>query len=280
MLNGRLQDNIVNDGDLDTFSDIITNVLGQDDWKLPGTAYDALDSRVSEIYEKAMILPMPPIIARLYQICRMFDRHNPRPLEEIGHAEASTEPVEAPKRKLGLLIEFRDGNTTVANCWWEDRGGTDDAASLVADLSEALDGTDEAGCVSALAEVGGKIEMMDEAAIKAYPGIETVSCREDGIIGIGEGIKRNRKRPGHEVRIDLAGQTVSSSNYLKWGLAYYRNDHADGGFSPEGLPVWKDVFDFHEIGKSRAVAREISEMPDVFAIPGSAELVGTKFPSS
>ena len=284
MLDERLQQNIVNDGDLDTFSDIITNALSRDDWKVPGTAYDALNTRVSEIYEKAMILPMPPIIARLYQICRMFNLYRPRPMTELEIEAEREAAANEPKTraKQGLLVEFKDGPSTVANCWWEDRGGTDEAAMLVADLVDAMPvgRFDEEGCVAAFDVVGGKFEMLDEEACSAYPVVETVSERSDGIIGIRDGIKRNGKRPGHCITIHLDNMTISATNYLKWGVGYYREKHPEEELDVEKLPAWSSDFDFYPMSESRRRAVQISEIPEVFAIPGTVELVGTKFPSA
>lgn len=279
MLSERLDNNIVNDGDLDTFSDIISNVMGREDFKAPGTAYAALSARVSDIYEKAMIQPMPPIIARLYQICRTFDNYRPRPLTELEIKAQKAEVVQV--KKQNLLVEVKDGIKTIANCWWEDKGGTDEAAFLVADFVESLgDARDESAAVAGFAAVGGGFEILDEESQTAYPDIPTVKDRDAGIIGIGkEGIARNSKRKGHQIKVYFDKDTVYADNYMIEGIDYYRETHdVPAGFAVDKLPKLSGDLVEYPFVNARVAAESMEAMPEVFGLPGSSNQVVVKFP--
>ena len=80
-LESKYDERRLTDQDVDAFADVISNVLDRDDLKDDGTDYASLSNRVSHDYEND--IAMNPLLARMYELCRMYENFRQRPLTEM-----------------------------------------------------------------------------------------------------------------------------------------------------------------------------------------------------
>ena len=115
-LKHKYEDKALTDADVDIFADVISNVLHREDLKESGTSYSELSSLISGNYEAD--IEMNPLLARMYELCRMYENFRPRPLTELEQKEIDEYQIH--KHKRSVTFSIYDGKTPIANCWFED----------------------------------------------------------------------------------------------------------------------------------------------------------------
>lgn len=276
------------DADVDAFADVISNVLGRDDLRAEGTAYASLAATISHDYEND--IAMNPLLARMYELCRMYSLYRPRPLTEMERKEEQMEIGRVRAKKYPVRISLTDGRKTLASCWWEDLGGADeimDKISIIAPKLPRSDGTYDMSYVlyEALAAAGGGLDGLDIEniekiqAIGGEDDVKISSMPKDGIIALdAEGLERNRARKGAEVKLDLSVREVNMDAYTVYGLDFYKKLSGDEGIEVEKLDkVVDDMLSF-SFDDALSAQRKWANLGEVFALDGSDNLVGTKKP--
>lgn len=282
------------DGDVDAFADITTNVLGRDDLRAEGTAYERLAGRINHDYEND--IAMNPLLARMYELCRMYAMYRPRPLTEMERKEEQMESSRVLTKKYPVCISITCDRRVVASCWWEDLGGMDEIAekvcSLAATLPEAATSADSVdlmllGILDSFAKVGGGLDPLDSemiARMQDLAGEDPIAISDSPELGIvaldRSGVERNRERQGASARMDILSREVSMDAYTIYGVGFYKE--LIGKDADWRLPAMEELreedvsFSFEDAEPS---CRDWQErIGDMFSIPGSKSIVGTKKP--
>lgn len=281
---GRLTDD-----DVDAFADVITNVLGRDDLRAEGTEYHWLAKAISYDYEND--INMNPLLARMYELTRMYRLYRPRPLTEMERKEEQIEIGNTITKKYPVCFSISDGKKTIASTWWEDLGGVDEIAEKAAVIAPLLPsyqpGVDiRALLLDVLSKADAGLDPLDTETISDMEeilgtgNVPVSAVPSKGIIALDdEGVERNRARKGANVKFSLEDRTVLMDVYLVYGKKFYRqlaglDEDAElniVGTLEEGM----SSFEFNDALKAKEKWNEVGE---VFAIPGSDNLVGTKKP--
>lgn len=288
-LHVKYDEHRLTDADVDAFADVVTNVLGRDDLRADGTSYERLAGRINHDYEND--IAMNPLLARMYELCRMYAMYRPRPLTEMERKEEQMEVGKSVTRKYPVCFSVTDGKRTVASCWWEDLGGMDEIADKVALVAPLMPVWQEGAgnCVlllEALSKAGAGLDPLDARSISEMADIlgeENVPVSDDpskGIIALDEeGVERNRERKGANVKFSLPDRTVSMDVYMVYGKAFYRQLAGlpeDAELDVKGeLSGDMASFGFEEAQDAK---KKWAQVGEIFALPGSDNLVGAKKP--
>lgn len=288
------------DADIDAFADVVTNVLGRDDLRAEGSSYERLAGRINHDYEND--IAMNPLLARMYELCRMYAMYRPRPLTEMERKEEQMEVGKAMSKKYPARISIMSGRKTIASCWWEDLNGIDEISEKVevltaalSDIDKLLDETGDPSSNSSLmvrlleafSRVGSGLDPIDTETISqvksfGYDGevpLSNTPCC--GIVALDHaGVERNRERGGSNIKMDISARQIVMDAYTIYGLGFYKKlqGMSDGEHLPamEELRVENVKFSFDN---AEEICRDWRErLGDVFAIPGSKSIVGTKKP--
>lgn len=297
-LHVKYDEHRLTDADVDAFADVVTNVLGRDDLRADGTSYERLAGRINHDYEND--IAMNPLLARMYELCRMYAMYRPRPLTEMERKEEQMEVGKVIAKKYPACISLTDGRKVLASCWWENVDGMDEIAAKVEKIAEILlsagdiagrldaNEVEAAACfLDAFAKVDAGLDPLDTAMIDR---MESVVSRDDiavsenpscGIVALDRaGIERNRERGGANVKMDVIAETVYMDAYTVYGSAFYKT--LVGMAEDEQFPALEELRDenvsFSFVDAEKTCTDWQKRLGEVFALPGSKNLVGTKKP--
>lgn len=295
-----MKDNTITDADIDMFAGIISNILNREDLKAPGTDFDKLRAHLSERYVGNV--RMTPLVARMYQVIRMYMRFSPQALTAIEQKEIQEELDSNARHLFPVLFVFTDEDKTIASCWFKDMG---DMSGIAKKLEHVMNGIETASelydatlddnsnkqlryaIFTAMAADGSGLDKMDKNGIALVEEFADslddkalIESPYDGIIAITpDGVERNSTRRGAKVRIDLSTKTVNMDCYTVYGLDFYKKITGDDDFTLDGKEAVRSCdaeFSFSDY--EEAVSDWTERLGDTFAIPGSQKLVGTKKP--
>ena len=287
-LHDKYTEKLLTDSDVDAFADVLTNVLGREDLRAEGTPYSKLSEKISGDYEAD--INMTPLLARMYELCRMYENFRARPLTELERKEIE-QLSEAKKQKKAATFVIYDGIKPIANCWFEDLDDVSGIAEKAANIVDKLPKIDEIRnedgtytynrIVNAFAMTGAGFETLDEESLRFAGKLDNVPLatkKEDGVICLGTAQERNRSRKGAEVKISLSDEYVRMDCYTVYGIEFYRDLVKDPSFKIEGIETLSN--DMVEYALSEAGEKAVlwKSLPNPFAIPGSDKLIGTKKP--
>lgn len=297
-LHAKYDRGTLTDADVDAFADVVTNVLGRDDLREEGSEYAMLAGRLDHDYEND--INMNPLLARMYELCRMYAMYRPRPLTEMERKDEQAEVGRVLTKRYPASILVTAGRRVISSCWWEDLDGMDEISRKVEVLAESLpalpderasddrDVDDETlrAMLDAFAKVDAGLDPLDVEVAERMSRVSEIPVPisdepECGIVALDSaGIERNRERKGAIVRMDVASREVTMDAYTVYGAAFYKR--LIGMDADAHLPAMEELrdedvsFAFADAASSCADWRE--RLADAFAIPGSKELVGTKKP--
>lgn len=288
-LHEKYDEGRLSDGDVDSFADMISNVLGRDELRAPDSEYDKLAGRISHDYEND--IAMSPLLARMYEICRMYQMFRPRPLTEMEKIEDIKRDGVASSKKYPVRISVTDGKRIIASCWWEDLGGMDEIADKVSLIAPLLppnkDGEDIRPLIlEAFAKTDAGLDPLDASTIGEMEeilgkgSVPLSISPEQGIIALdGVAVERNRVRPGANVRLSLDDRSVAMDAYITYGKRFYnslRGKEPDADVTTDGtLEPSMVSFAFNDALRAKERWHSLGE---VFALPRSDNLVGAKHP--
>ena len=288
-LHAKYDERRLTDTDVDAFADVITNVLGRDDLRAKDTEYEKLAGRINHDYEND--IAMNPLLARMYELCRMHAMYRPRPLTEMERKEEQLEVGKTASKKYPVCFSISNGKKVIASVWWENLGGMDEIADKVSVIAPILpslqDGVDlRPQLLEVLSKADAGIDPLDTDVLGDMEdifGCGNVPVSSDpskGIIALDEaGVERNRVRKGANVKFSLKDRTVSMDAYMVYGKTFYRQLTGIKEDSPIAtcgeLTSAMTAFDFME---ARRAKEQWATVGEVFGIPGSDNLVGTKKP--
>ena len=288
-LEAKYKKHALTDADVDSFADIITNILSRDDLRAEKTAYASLSRSISHDYEND--INMNPLLARMYELFRMYERYRPRPLTEMERKAEQLEIEKSGKMKRSTIFTMCCNGVGMASIWYEDLENADGIMSKIKRISENLLGISrqndeeaERTVLNALNKAGAIIDELDENSLemcKKHGVMLNTECATNivGIIGLGlEGVERNRARGGIEVKFDLDSETVRMDAYTVYGSEFYRQITGES-IDTSLLPEIRDTdIDIEFSNADSATIDWHERLDDVFSIPGSPNLVGTKKP--
>lgn len=287
----KYDDNRLTNEDVDSFADVMTNVLGRDDLRAEGTEYASLSARVSHDYENG--IDTNPLLARIYELCRMYEMFRFRPLTETELKEEQSESGKNITKKYPVCVSVTDGKKVIASCWWEDLGGMDEIAEKVATISALMpdnanldDDEIAVSLMNAFSRTDSGLDPLDTEMIEKMTNlvgknaVPVSSEPSKGIIALDrDGVERNRARQGAKVKLCLEDRTVTMDSYITYGKAFYRS--LIGAGQDDALDIVGEVkpemvsFSFSEAQSACDMWHAVG---DAFGIPGSKELVGSKKP--
>lgn len=281
-LKNKYEEKRLTDDDVDAFADVITNVLDREDLRAEGTDYAELSQMICEHYEGD--IAMNPLLARMYELCRMYERFRPRPLTDMERKEEQMEIGKSLKTKHPARISVYKNGNVIASCWWADLRGIDGIVEQVGIIISSLIGNDRPSLEDiayAFARTGSGIEILDENAARLLGNdFPRVNTSDDGIIAVDpDAIERNRYRGGSEARIDIDAKTARVDCYTVYGLSFYQELTKKSAPPIEELEMLKP----EDVEFPWEVVQDIVEdwhnrLGNVFALEGSDKLVGTKTP--
>lgn len=278
------------DADVDAFADVVTNVLGRDDLRADGTEYERLAGRINHDYEND--IAMNPLLARVYELCRMYAMYRPRPLTEMERKEEQMEIGRAQTKKYPVCISIVDGRKTIASCWWEDLGGVDEIMEKVSVLAPLLPGLQDGESdirpllLNAFQQAGGALDALDVNTVNAMrealgeKRVKVSDGNDCGIIALdAEGVERNRVRKGANVKLSLEDRTVSMDAYIVYGTKFYKSlTRMDEDADIERVGEVTDDMKSFSFNDAHKMKEKWAALGDVFSIPGSDNTIGTKKP--
>lgn len=298
-LKTKYENNELTDADVDTFADLVSNILGRDDLKSVDSEYDALSSMISEQYEND--INMNPLLARMYEICRMWNNFRPRPLTDMERKAIAIE-TKNKATKRSTLIEFLNNKKSIASIWFEDLHDVDGIMRKVAVIADELRGISsldddndaEALLIKSFAIANGEIDQFDEeskAASNKAVGTNVLSDLLDekpndtkkpsdiGIVALGTiPVERNRGRGGVKVMLDLDNEEVRMDAYTVYDKDFYQVITGNKVNTEELVILPNELIEFKFAEALEAQQRWEKEIDQVFAFQGSPNLVGTKKP--
>ena len=279
-LKEKYSEKLLTDHDVDAFADVVSNVLGREDLRAEGTEYAALSELIRGRYEAD--IEMNPLLARMYELCRMYEHFRARPLTELERKEIE-KATDAKRAKRPAIFTVTLGIKPIANCWFEDLEDVAGIAAKAAQMASALEkseGEPLTRAINGFAAASAGFEPLDEEGINAS-GMEEAPYaeeRSDGIICIGAAQERNRARKGADIKLDLKNGQIRLDCHTVYGLSFYRELTDDPDFETTGLDELKaDMIEF-PFSQASAAADRWKNLSEPFKIPNSDKLVGVKKP--
>lgn len=277
------------DSDVDSFADMISNVLGRDELRAQDSEYDKLSNRISHDYEND--IAMNPLLARMYEICRMYQMFRARPLTEMEKVIETEHDVNSRMKKYPVCLSLTDGKKTIASCWWEDLGGMDEIAEKVATIAPLLPPYVENEdlrplLLRAFADVDAGLDPLDTDTVEELEDILgkgkvcLSTSPEQGIVALDDmAIERNRVRPSVNVKMSLDDRIVMMDAYIVYSKKFYNIlSEADPDVEVEVSGMLEPDMVSFAFNDALKAWDKWKGMGEVFAIPGSDSLVGTKRP--
>ena len=280
-LKEKYDEKLLTDHDVDAFADVISNVLGRDDLRAEGTEYAALSELICGRYEAD--IEMTPLLARMYELCRMYEHFRARPLTELERKEIE-KATDAKKQKRPAIFTIWNSGKPTANCWFEDLEDVAGIADKAAQITDALARTAEDDpvkkAVLCFAAADAGFDALDEEGASSC-GLDDVpyaESRADGIICVNGGQERNRARKGADVKIDTDNKLIRLDCHTIYGIPFYCELTGRDDFNTDGLDTLSDEMIEFPFDQAEDVATQWKNISEPFKIPGSDKLIGVKKP--
>lgn len=304
------------DKDVDEFADLISNVLSREDLRRKGSEYDKLCKVIADAYvsKKEKDIRMHPLLCRMYQLCRMYNRYRKRTLTEMERKEEQLDIAQNTKQKYPVCFIVTQDEKPIASCWYKDLDDLNGAANVLKKAMPVLN--EELVCKAEeieRAEQAVRDEQQEyndvllTSIFKAFntgdAGIEpndkngmqillpsydndeekvpTCETIYSGIIAIDKNaIEKNKARRGVRIKIDITDRIVTIDCYTVYSIDFYKTlagiQEDIDTTKLEMLHSNDQEFDFLEA--SDILNDWTDRLGDIFSLPGSPGLIGSKKP--